>query len=871
MSPINIILIIILFSQLICFNFPLQIKDSHFFDQFIRAAIVEILKIKDIHSITNDLSESCVNAFNETFFIIKNETNATDEEKSIRTYFFKKLIYDSSTNANDLSSYTNCMERKHEFDFSNCTREILNVNYFTVFVDYRNKILDYYNNNINITTYLVGICFLENCSEEDSRKLVHKLFNGTNLINESDVFNRIKVYSLNNRDHNYDNIFFKFIPLYIIIFHLLMIIFHKYLESFYKKIKEKYCGKRPKIIISPRLTDNEEELINNDNNSKIRKTVVAKKHKNYKIYIKALYDIEQNFEFLKKYENDNEIHNDTSLLYMNGIKGISMILFLFGSVYIDLFNSPITRQNISMFYDNISHPLFFVFYFGIKYAPKLLLCSSGFSLFYKFMCYLDNKFDIEKELIKVKEEEKSNKINKDNNDNDIKSIGSSSSLNTDKILKKYSLPFKYYFLFLFSQVHKYILYLLFIFYILFSLYDFALIFIDLGPMWAFFNNLLIKTSINFVSIVSSFFCFQGYFIKNFNKDSLLNYFWLLYQEVLYFIISSFIIFIGYYYHLRMDRIFLCIMIILFSFRMFYYGLASLIEVNAKEYFSFSDYNKFYNSLLYNYIYYVLGICFGIFHFVVQKRFTYMDCEKQKKQYLLGYTKLFKKVNRISKCSFYVLGIIFLVLTIVFSFGQYFSFKFNDSVEGYNEKTDYSVKLNGYENNFFIRIFMIIDTDIVVFLVNFMALFFYLKGENFVDKFLRLNFWSIVNKIYFSYLLLINPVILYIFYITESRIYFNIFNCYLYSFSCGIILFSLVILLYALFELPFKKCINLILKKYEVKVSEKRFDFMETNNVIKQIDNSKEGLDNFKGDNSSEEDNNEENDVEMTLKDNLINK
>ena len=867
MSPMNIILNIILFSQLLCFNFPPQFNDMHFFNQFIDKAIVEILKIDGIHNITDDLSESCVNAFNETFFIIKDETKATDEEKSIRSYFFKKLLYDSSTNVNDLSSYTNCMERKHEYDFSNYTREVLNVNYLTVLVDYRDKILDYYNNKINITTYLVGLCFIEKCTEEDSRKLIHKLFIGTNLTNESDVFDRTKVYLLNNRDHNYDYIIFKYIPLYIIIFHLFMIIFHKYLESFYKKIKEKYCGKRPKITISPRLTNNEEELINNSNNSKTRKTVVAKRHINYKIYIKALYDIEQNFEFLKKYENDNEIHNDTSLLYMNGIKGISMILFLFGSVYIDLFNSPITRQNISMFYDNISHLLFFVFYFGIKYAPKLLLCSSGFSLFYKFMCYLDNKFDIEKELIKVKEEEKKNKTSTGDDDNDNKSNHISSSLNTSKILEKYSIPFKYYFLFLFSQVHKYILYLLFIFFILFSLYDFALIFIDLGPMWAFFNNLLIKTSINFVSIISSFFCFQGYFIKNFNKDSLLNYFWLLYQEVLFFIISSFIIFIGYYYHLRMERFFLFIMIILFAFRMFYYGFASLIDVNAKEYFSFSDYNKFYNSLLYNYIYYVLGICFGIFHFVVQKRFTYMDCDKQKKYYLFAYVKLFKKVNKISKCSSYALGIIFLILTIVFSFGQFFSFIFNDLFYGYDEKTDYSDKLNSYEKNNLIKIFMIIDTDIVVFLVNFMALFFYLKGENIVDNFLRLNFWSIFNKIYFSYLLLINPVILYIFYITESRIYFNIFNCYLYSFSCGIILISLVILLYALFELPFKKCFNIILKKYEVKVSEKRFDYMETNNMIKQIDNSKGVLDNFKGDNSSEGDNDEENDVEMKLKDN----
>ena len=83
---------------------------------------------------------------------------------------------------------------------------------------------------------------------------------------------------------------------------------------------------------------------------------------------------------------------------MKGIKGISMITVLFGFVYIDLFNAPITKEKIQNFYFNITNPFFFVFYFGIKYAPKLLLCSSGFSLFYKFMCFLDDKYDIEKDL-----------------------------------------------------------------------------------------------------------------------------------------------------------------------------------------------------------------------------------------------------------------------------------------------------------------------------------------------------------------------------------------------------------------------------------------------------------------------------------------
>ncbi len=187
-------------------------------------------------------------------------------------------------------------------------------------------------------------------------------------------------------------------------------------------------------------------------------------------------------------------------------------------------------------------------------------------------------------------------------------------------------------------------------------------------------------------------------------------------------------------------------------------------------------------------------------------------------------------------------------------------------------------LEKYDNDKFIRIFMVLDTDIVVLLVNLMALFFYLKGENHINEFLQLNFWSIFNRIYFSFLLLINPVILYVFYITETRITFNILNCYLYSFSCGIVLFTLVILFYAIFELPFKKFIKLFLKNFEIKVTDKRFDYMENNSLILQQMEVKGKLvrsktnsvyeDENENENEDEEENLEENN-EIKLKENFI--
>ena len=605
---------------------------------------------------------------------------------------------------------------------------------------------------------------------------------------------------------------------------------------------------------------------------------MKKQHQNLTNYIKALFNIDNNFKFLIITDDKNEIHNDSSLSYMNGIKGISMITFLFGSVYMILFNAPITKQSVENHYDNMSTFSFSFIYFGIKYAPKLLLCSSGFSLFYKFMCFLDDKYESEKALIMVKEEEMNSVKNGENktNDNNLNNntmnsrssssyYNSSSSVASEKKREKYKISFKYYFLFLASQIHKYILYLLILFIILYSIYDFALIFIDLGPMWTFFKKNMIDSSLNIKDIFLSVICFQGYFINNsLNKDSILNYFYLVYQEVFYFIISTLIIFLGYKYHLRIDRFIICTIGLLWLFRIIFYCFNDL---NVKEYFSFYGYALFYNSMIYNYLYYALGIYFGCLNYVIQKRYTYYECDKQKKTYLLGFTRLLKIIKKKTNLLFHLLGIVFLILIVLFSCIQFLLFKYIEFIQ--NNDDDNNKKRNrknvqqllkDYDDDVFITIIMMLDSDFVVLLVNLMALFFYLKGDNYINDFLNLNFWSIFNKIYFSFILLINPVILYVFYITESRINFNLSNCYLYSYACGILLFSLVILVYALLELPYKKVIRLYLKRNELKIGDKTLDIMENNTIMaKQMENKEDLVkpkeDSYCEDDEEEKDNN----------------
>ena len=897
MSLIKILLISLLFYYSLNFNFnsdfldfPIYEANETIIEKVLNGVIEMVMDYAAKIDILSGLSRECKNVLDRTFFI-KKKNDTEKEELYLAYYYYSKIILDSSTNVNDLSSYINCMERNHQYNFSESKRKPLNPNYLTVFADYREMLIEYFKTGNRTTTYLVGICFVKNCNENDHMLMLGKIMKLIGLIKEDQYFN-LKVYSLNKQDYklSFKSVFFKFIPLYIITIHLFIVLFHKFLEFLYKKIKDLCCDTHQSIKIVPRIhkIEEEEDSNSNLNNSFINKrknSEIKIKYQNFRNYIKALFDINGNFDFLIKKEDINEIHNDSSLSYMNGIKGISMITTLFGFVFIDLYNAPVTKYTMENFYYIMSDFLFFIFYFGIKFAPKLLICSSGFSLFYKFMCFLDDKFESEKAIKKVQEEEKKKEIisnlssskEKINEMNDCSSRTSSyydSSSEYNKKKAKFNIPIKYYFLFIASQLHKFILYLLILFFILFSLFNFALIFIDLGPMWNFFNNNVIETSKNFWSIFPSLFCFQGYFLNSLNKDSILNYFYLVYQEVTYFIISTLFIFLGYKYHLRIDRFILLTMLILWLFRSIYYMVSNL---NVKEYFSFYGYFFFHNSIINNYLYYLLGIYFGCLNYVIQKRYNYYECDNQGKTYLLGFTRLLKIIKKKSKLLFYSLGIFFLVLIIIFAFGQFLLFKYILFIKEYDDQKSDGIKniLNYYFDDKFIGIVMLIDTDVVVLLVNLMALFFYLKGENIIYDFLKISFWRNFNKLYFSFILLANPLILYVFYITESRIIFNIQNCFLYSFACGILLFSLDILVYAIFELPFKKTIRLFLKRNEIKVGQKTLGFMENNSIVyKQMDLkggdlAKSRKDSCALDDNDEDIDNDDNNKEIKLKEKFI--
>ena len=868
------LLLIILLSQNNCFDFGLIpfkdeisqtiIKDSVLIlFEIIIAKIIEIKKLPE-------MTYECYDLLERKFFALVKDVR-TDEELKLGLYYYTKLLIDSSTNVNDLSSYPSCIKENHNYDFSEAKEEDkpLAPVYVTIFIDHRKDQLEYFRNNKTITSYLVGVCFVDGCTADDIRLISKKVLNIINLTSSNETYD---CFFLNEDKYKpkTELLEVKLIPLYLIVIQLFIMIFHNFFVFLFEHIKKLCCNKKKRRKIIPVSGDDPDlERINTLNTYADDFPPKIQHEKNFKNFFSALFDIENNFDFLFVSNSRNEINkNDSGLSYMNGIKAISMLAMIFGFMFLDLYNSPITKKSLDNYYEIISNPFFFIFYFGIKYAPKILLCSSGFSLFFKFVCYLDDKSDTEEELKRVQEEESSidsSKINDNNKkikNDDINDINGTKTektntnnefddLDSSRGKKSINLSFKYLFLFIASQLNKYFLYLLIILFIVYSLFDVGLFFVGVGPLWNFFNEKIIKTSIKSESIIPAVFCYQCSFINKYSIDSIFAYYFLIYQEVLYFIISSIIIFFGYKYNLRIDRFFLGIIAVSFIFRFVYYFLND--KLNVRDYFDLNNYAYFYNSPVYNYIYYALGIYFGSLNYVIQKGYNYYECERQKKMYLLGITRLLKMLRKRSKLLFYFLGRGFLIIIIIFSFWQFFLFEYTKTM--YNLDSDnrhnYSNILYNYNKDILPTIILLIDTDIVVILMNFASLFFYLTGDSLINNFLNLNFFNICNKIHFSFLLLINPVIFYVFYMTESRITFSMQNCYLYSFACGFLTFIFAILLYGLFELPYKKVVKLVLSKFQIKVGEKRLDILENKILLyKKNDSNIQDTENDSSDSSN---------------------
>ena len=312
-----------------------------------------------------------------------------------------------------------------------------------------------------------------------------------------------------------------------------------------------------------------------------------------------------------------------------------------------------------------------------------------------------------------------------------------------------------------------------------------------------------------------------------DEESFFNYMWLVYCEIIYFILFSFILFCQYRYKKNYTKW----LNIFFSFFLvckvvLTITLLSTNDKTKKDNLNFlssfktqTTYIYFYNfggicySLWYNLIYYWIGIFFGNWNYVIQKGIDYNDIEEQKKPFLLNAVKSTKYWGIIQSRKAFTLGyiLLFICLVLLFINPIWLFISIGDKSIGRSQNVDC------FLINPIVNVILSFDIEFIICVIHFIGFVFFIKKDRFINKILSHPFWIISNKMYFTFILILNPVILYVLFQSETRIALNVGNSFLYSLICGFIVFVLSCIVYIFFERPGKRLMKLWLKNKDNKV------------------------------------------------------
>ena len=834
---------------------------------------------------TNNISMSCLNLFEYTYIDInldsKNKSNNnirtnnstnnksnddTEDENSkaidFRYFYFKKIFIDTTKNKNDFLTYENCINRKYNDKYS----EKYNITpiYLLGIIndDYEKKMLTktIYFEKYN---YLLGLCLpygknnsIEMCSKDDYNNIIN-LLTEIYMNTEKSTIDSIILDAETLKIKPIDYIYFL---LTILIFALPLII--KLFLIIYEKIKRKNYLRSS--IVNNLTIDKKDK---DDNNSNRDKIIQKRKERNsFFLYVlpkwyrllNEYFDIIKNGRELFNFSLNTTNFNDyNGISYIKGVLGLSMLLNIFGQTYFILSNIPTKVLDNYQYYEMFLNPLYIIIFIGLRYSPRIIFSCSGYTLVYKFLCFIEHD-------------------------------------------GKYCFP-----KFLILQSYKYILLILIVLFLRFLIYYSDIIFRKIkSPNFEFFHFALIQNDSNFFYKFFSFL-FYGLYLEDpkIFDLSIINYLYLPINEVFLFIFGISLISIGYKFKIRIDLFIIIFILIIYIIKI----VISIFLMNQKQmypflYFYIYGYGRIMLSPLYNLPSFMIGMYFGLVNYTIQKGVNdvynpkfdskielyepinkaksnigkNIDClsinmesdkpdnynidyqndyikristydirdyklsqnqenlkeeddksfddelkgDKNKEVYNILEDDIDKTVSfsflksAVSFTDFHrrnqdnvclkIILTIFIILFLFFISIQYiFIYIFIASKLDTSSKITDTLSFETIIPNYFLNIVYILDVDLVVVMINWIFFFLYFKGGQ-INDFLNNPFWTFFIKSYFSYCLVLNPVIIYIFYQSVTVITVTLFDIFLYSFINTIFIFISIVLFYSCYEYPFKK-------------------------------------------------------------------
>ena len=699
-------------------------------------------------------------------------------------------------------------------------------------------------NNSEEHLWIFGICLRKNiCSSDDIGKIfdsLNELFNYTFKFyryNENGTKNVIidNYEDLKNKYRTFKEAFPKLLPFLPVLIQIIFMIF--------KIIPVKLFG----CCIKWRYLKECEKNIDNQNTNEISRTFHLSKQ--IALKIRKCFSISEILDDFS-YSKNNVLFKDEDMTYIRGIKTLGCFFFIFGHSFIILYSYPLCISSVvnRELYMTTSYALFFIICFRL--APALILSSSGYSLCYKFLSFLDKKLvnihadnpeqndnsmpkniKIELNEDNIKEMNQpdaiSEKIELKNNqkehvskeiteskvyyedtlgvkfykDEDLTKKALNKIFKGQKVNEKIVLsgiitnkiPCSIYFGFALRQIHK-ALYMTLGFETFKYSIPFLLVLIGKSPMIFYIYRTLYEKlgdpgfNILFIGNFFDLF-FEG------EKFLMMRLFCIPMSEFSFFIIFSAIIFLCYKKKFRLDIITLLIILITMIFKIVYI-VTNLEKRNPGMFYTDTYYQKFFLNPIFNMDFYLIGMFFGILNYVVQNGITNEESLIKERPFVkiplffLRYSDYKKNKN----CICYIFLLILMLFSLIIV-PILFMTNFENIIKNNTPKISFIF-------------FSLIDIELFIISFYFFLLSCYISGANIFFQIFNAKFSSYVLKLSY-WITFATPSLSYlIIYENDANINLNFSIAVIYAFIILFIVSVVSVIYFLIMELPYKKLIKL---------------------------------------------------------------
>ena len=532
-------------------------------------------KMKLIYKNNSGVNESCQNylkgIFNDSNEYRNYFNNDIGQKKYSSREYVIKILLDSSKTSNELTYYDSCTSMTR-LNYNNLKN---NYSYFVLFLENTNRTnksrLDY-----EESYYLYGFCVPNDgsCSSQDYTN-IYNIVNADfhyAFSNEIDNINKTGNFLVtkNVNESIYENLYLSKVTIGIIVSWFMLIIFS---SPIFFLLKLCFRKKNSKAI------KNKDPDESTNGTKRDNKYIIPK----WLIKLNSCFSFSDNFEELFNVKTNIALMNNYSgLTEIRGLTSISMLFTILGFTFLGVFNCPVKSTGIYQIRNLLRHYLYSLVFIGLRFSPRILISCNGYTLMYKYLCYID------------------------------------------KYIENFSV-----FKFIIYQSYKYFLLIILILFFRFGLdYIYVISNKDM-PIWRFFHKIFMEGKIGdnkyksekFTYLIA-FLGYKHFLINNTNmvKKELIDYFWVPFNDIIFFFFGVILITIGYKCKLRID----ILILVLIPLTIIGKVVFSYLYIPDKDnllystlYYYMFDYGKFMTNPLFNLPYFLIGLLFGLMNYTLQ--------------------------------------------------------------------------------------------------------------------------------------------------------------------------------------------------------------------------------------------------------------